>query len=77
MGLGYFWPQTCGRALQFNYLRRHFDSDLGHSHLPSLASAGLRQTKQTIDSTANRSPLTPQASTGCLTLHCERVGHKS
>ena len=41
MGLGYFWPQTCCRALQFNELRRHFDSDLGQSHFlrTSLAPA--------------------------------------
>ena len=31
MGWGYFWPQTCGRALEFNRLRRYFDSDLGQT----------------------------------------------
>jgi hypothetical protein len=42
MGWGYFWPQTCGRALKFNYLRRYFDSGLGHSHLLALTVAGIR-----------------------------------
>ena len=42
MGWGYFWPQTCGRALKFNYLRRYFDSGLGQTRLLALTVAGIR-----------------------------------
>ena len=38
MGVGYLWPQTCGRALRFNYLRRHSTPTSGTINFSSIAA---------------------------------------